>query len=208
LRLGLAPLTAKGEELSRVSDDGRYRPRLLDRAARTSVSEAYRNPTRSAVRARAPQSRRCPFAGRKRCSGDRPKAARVRLTPGTAPILRLAEAQAEARRKDRRDCFKIPVRFAQGAVPLAGTGPMVVSVSRAVASIAVTEFIAYVSGLREPAAQLTTAATCRSSVARSMSLSRAATSARAFGQRARSVRPARAASPHAPHGHGELITSC
>jgi hypothetical protein len=38
---------------------------------------------------------------------------------------------------------------------LAGTGPMVVSVNGTIASIAVTEFIAYVSGLREPAAQLT-----------------------------------------------------
>ena len=38
---------------------------------------------------------------------------------------------------------------------LAGTGPMVVSVNGAVASIAVTEFMAYVTGLREPAGQLT-----------------------------------------------------
>jgi molybdopterin/thiamine biosynthesis adenylyltransferase len=38
---------------------------------------------------------------------------------------------------------------------LAGTGPMVVSVNGAVASIAVTEFIAHVTGLREPAGQLT-----------------------------------------------------
>lgn len=38
---------------------------------------------------------------------------------------------------------------------LAGTGPMVVSVNGAVASIAVTEFMVYVTGLRQPAAQLT-----------------------------------------------------
>lgn len=38
---------------------------------------------------------------------------------------------------------------------LAGTGPMVVSVNGALASIAVTEFMVYVTGLREPAGQLT-----------------------------------------------------
>jgi molybdopterin/thiamine biosynthesis adenylyltransferase len=38
---------------------------------------------------------------------------------------------------------------------LAGTGPMVVSVNGAVASIAVTEFMAYVVGIREPSGQLT-----------------------------------------------------
>jgi molybdopterin/thiamine biosynthesis adenylyltransferase len=38
---------------------------------------------------------------------------------------------------------------------LAGTGPMVVSVNGTVASIAVTEFMAYVSGLCQPSAQLT-----------------------------------------------------
>jgi molybdopterin/thiamine biosynthesis adenylyltransferase len=38
---------------------------------------------------------------------------------------------------------------------LAGTGPMVVSVNGTVASIAVTEFMVYVTGLREPAGQLT-----------------------------------------------------
>ncbi len=37
---------------------------------------------------------------------------------------------------------------------LAGTGPMVVSVNGAVASIAVTEFMVYVTGLRQPAGQL------------------------------------------------------
>jgi molybdopterin-synthase adenylyltransferase len=38
---------------------------------------------------------------------------------------------------------------------LAGTGPMVVSVNGAVASIAVTEFMAHVTGLHQPAGQLT-----------------------------------------------------
>jgi molybdopterin/thiamine biosynthesis adenylyltransferase len=38
---------------------------------------------------------------------------------------------------------------------LAGTGPAVVSVNGVVASLAVTEFKVYVTGLREPAAQLT-----------------------------------------------------
>lgn len=37
---------------------------------------------------------------------------------------------------------------------LDGTGPMVVSVNGVVASLAVTEFMVYVTGLREPAAQL------------------------------------------------------
>lgn len=38
---------------------------------------------------------------------------------------------------------------------LAGTGPAVVSINGAVASLAVTEFMVYVTGLREPAPQLT-----------------------------------------------------
>jgi len=38
---------------------------------------------------------------------------------------------------------------------LAGTGPAVVSINGVVASLAVTEFMVYVTGLREPAAQLT-----------------------------------------------------
>ncbi len=50
---------------------------------------------------------------RNRCSGDRPNAVGARLTTDTARILRVAETQAEARRKDQRRCFSIPVRFTQ-----------------------------------------------------------------------------------------------
>jgi molybdopterin-synthase adenylyltransferase len=38
---------------------------------------------------------------------------------------------------------------------LAGTGPMVVSINGVVASLAVTEFICHVTGLRQPAGKLT-----------------------------------------------------
>jgi hypothetical protein len=44
---------------------------------------------------------------------------------------------------------------------LGGTGPAVVSVNGVVASMAVTEFMAHVTGIRPPAPQLDTALTCR-----------------------------------------------
>ncbi len=44
LQLSLAPFTAQGKELSRVSPEDRlYRLQLFDLAARTSASEACRN---------------------------------------------------------------------------------------------------------------------------------------------------------------------
>ncbi len=59
------------------------------------------------------------------------------------------ESEGETQREERERIYGV------GAEALAGTGPMVVSVNGAVASLAITEFIALVTGLREPVHHIT-----------------------------------------------------
>jgi hypothetical protein len=68
-------------------------------------------------------------------------------------ILDQAETARDRMSPEQRDADRRIYGVDQDA--LAATGPAVVSVNGVVASLGVTEFMVYVSGLRQPAAQLT-----------------------------------------------------
>jgi molybdopterin/thiamine biosynthesis adenylyltransferase len=83
---------------------------------------------------------------------------RVVFCDGTRCLvcLQLLDQEQMARDSMTRDQREADARIygvERGA--LVGTGPMVVSINGAVASIAVTEFMVHVTGLRQPAGQLT-----------------------------------------------------
>lgn len=70
---------------------------------------------------------------------------------------------------------------------LPGNGPMIVSVNGAVASLAVTKFMTFVTGLRLPAAQLTYRGDQQVIRRSSLSQNRVVTTARGLGDQSRPV---------------------
>jgi hypothetical protein len=94
-------------------------------------------------------------------------------------ILDQQEMRRDSMSPEQREVHDRIYGVKRGA--LGETGPVVISVNGVVASLAVTEFMVFVTGMREPSLISSTAATAPPSVGTATRLSRAATSAPGSG---------------------------